>query len=412
MWKRRSRPACSFMRTKVGLLTTLVTPRPSATPLASSVLPAPSGPMRASSVPGVRVRAERAPDRPASPAARRLRDAPGSSIDRRIREPPLSGLRAGSPRCWPAAPGRGGRPRNGPAPCASESPIGAACRSSSIPPAPRPGPGTAADGRSPGPQPWRARDASGSGAASYTYSRPSAPKRLATRPACARNQAKSCGSIPTLPKPSTSRIPNEPVMPARLAPPALDRLEVAQLLVEHAAQHDPGHAHRPRAGQRLGRGSRSADQDLAGGAGVDRRGAQLVAGIRHADHQLAVHRLAAAAHAVQPGRRAPRSRATPPRPRGTRPRTWPITVSSAASGREQQRPVAPEARRARRPATGAQHRAAPSTSASGCSASTRSPGRDHQQLLDLARLPVQRAASPARGPAPSRRGAGRSPRRA
>src|SRR5881398_266978 len=40
------------MRTKVGLLTTLVTPNPSAMPLATTVLPAPSGPISATSVPG------------------------------------------------------------------------------------------------------------------------------------------------------------------------------------------------------------------------------------------------------------------------------------------------------------------------------------------------------------------------
>src|SRR6188508_1679395 len=39
------------MRTNVGLLTTLVTPIPSATPFASCVLPAPSSPVRASTVP-------------------------------------------------------------------------------------------------------------------------------------------------------------------------------------------------------------------------------------------------------------------------------------------------------------------------------------------------------------------------
>ena len=51
MWKSRRRPTCSFMRTNVGLLTTLVTPIPSATPFASCVLPAPSSPVRASTVP-------------------------------------------------------------------------------------------------------------------------------------------------------------------------------------------------------------------------------------------------------------------------------------------------------------------------------------------------------------------------
>src|SRR5438874_9906453 len=40
------------MSTKVGLFTTLVTPSPSAIPLATTVLPAPNGPMRATSAPG------------------------------------------------------------------------------------------------------------------------------------------------------------------------------------------------------------------------------------------------------------------------------------------------------------------------------------------------------------------------
>ena len=94
--------------------------------------------------------------------------------------------------------------------------------------------------------------------------------------------------------------PERAGQPADLAAPTLDRLEVAQLLVEHAAEHDAGDAHRPRPRQRLGRGSRAADHDLAGGAGVDRSRAQLLAGIVHRDDQLAVHRLAGAAHASSP----------------------------------------------------------------------------------------------------------------
>src|SRR6188472_4770558 len=44
------------MRMKVGLLTTDSTPRPSATPFASCVLPAPNGPISANTVPGVAAR--------------------------------------------------------------------------------------------------------------------------------------------------------------------------------------------------------------------------------------------------------------------------------------------------------------------------------------------------------------------
>ncbi len=50
------------MSTKVGLLTTLVTPSPSATPFASCVLPAPSAPMSASTVPGPAAAPMRAAD--------------------------------------------------------------------------------------------------------------------------------------------------------------------------------------------------------------------------------------------------------------------------------------------------------------------------------------------------------------
>src|SRR5688500_16125625 len=49
----RRRPSCSFMSTNVGLLTTLRTPRPAATPFARCVFPAPSSPTRASTVPGM-----------------------------------------------------------------------------------------------------------------------------------------------------------------------------------------------------------------------------------------------------------------------------------------------------------------------------------------------------------------------
>ena len=57
---------------------------------------------------------------------------------------------------------------------------------------------------------------------------------------------------------------------ADLAATLLGRLEVAQLLVEHAAEHDAGDAHGPRPGQRLGRCARAADHDPPGGADVDR----------------------------------------------------------------------------------------------------------------------------------------------
>src|SRR6187551_3409080 len=72
------------MRMKVGLFTTDRTPRPSATPFASWVLPAPSGPVSASSVPGVAARPSERPTARVS-AALRLVMTPDRSTTARIR---------------------------------------------------------------------------------------------------------------------------------------------------------------------------------------------------------------------------------------------------------------------------------------------------------------------------------------
>jgi hypothetical protein len=81
------------------------------------------------------------------------------------------------------------------------------------------------------------------------------------------------------------------------APPCLGGFEVAQLLVEHAPEDDPGDAHRARSGQRFGRRARPADDDSAGGPSVDCRRSELVAGIVDRDQDRPVDRAAATADA-------------------------------------------------------------------------------------------------------------------
>ena len=85
----------------------------------------------------------------------------------------------------------------------------------------------------------------------------------------------------------------------QLAATPLDRLEVAELLVEHAAEDDACHAHRACPGERLGRRARAADHDLARLGHVDRRRTQLLGRLVDPDHQLAVDRLPDAGDAVQ-----------------------------------------------------------------------------------------------------------------
>ena len=87
---------------------------------------------------------------------------------------------------------------------------------------------------------------------------------------------------------------------ADLASPTLDRGEVAQLLIEDPAEHDPGDSHRPCARQRLGRRARAADDDLPGRRDVDRPRTQLLVMTVDSDHQLAMDRVADPPDALEP----------------------------------------------------------------------------------------------------------------
>ena len=374
MWKSRSRPACSFMSTKVGLLTTLVTPSPSATPFASSVLPAPSGPMRATSVP------EWACEPSAWPIARvswgaSLRRRPGGfhgSKNTGAADQRPSGARVASM----LASGTGARrpSSNRTSAIRVGIPDWAACRSSISPTStpPRPWNGRRwAITRSPTRASAR-RDGQRSGV--VHVEEPIGPEEARHAPGVGAEPAEELRIDPDLAEALHQQDPERAGHAARLAPASLDRLEVAQLLVEHPAEHDPGHAHRPRAGQRLGRGTRAADQDLAGRAGIDRGGAKLVArdsappppAPRGPPRRCRPRRAG--------GRPAPRSPATPPRPhargRGRGRSPSPRRRAGRAAASRRVRDAA-----STRPATGASTTPAPSTSASGCSASTRSPGR-------------------------------------
>src|SRR5687768_4847407 len=75
------------MSTKVGLLTTLVTPSPAATPLASCVLPAPRSPVSASTVPGTEAAPSRRPISCVASGPMLTRDPGGAAcaVDRSMR---------------------------------------------------------------------------------------------------------------------------------------------------------------------------------------------------------------------------------------------------------------------------------------------------------------------------------------
>ncbi len=119
---------------------------------------------------------------------------------------------------------------------------------------------------------------------------------------------------------------------ADLATALLCRLEVAELLVEHAAEHDPGDAHRPRSGERLCRCTRPADHDPPGRADVDGARAQLVARLVH--RERAARRARRCPLPPTPTRSAPATRISiaSASTLTTSPRTWPRTGSLPLRG--------------------------------------------------------------------------------
>ena len=116
-----------------------------------------------------------------------------------------------------------------------------------------------------------------------------------------------------------------------LAAPLLGRLEVTELLVEHAAEDDAGNAHRARPRQRFRRCARAPDDDPSRGSDVDGARPQLVAGLVHAPRSSPWTALPLP---PTPATSAPATRSSIGS--GSRlmtsPRTWPRTGSLPESG--------------------------------------------------------------------------------